>query len=78
MDEYGLSRDELYDLLMSYDIYSRKYFYPISNECDMYKDNRGETPIAKEISTRVLTLPFYPDLEEENVRKICKIIRERR
>ena len=78
MDEYGLSRDELHELLINHNIYSRKYFYPISNEFDVYKDCRGETPIAKDLSNRVLTLPFYPDLEEENVRKICKIIKEKK
>ena len=77
LNEYGLTRNELFELLKQYDIYSRKYFYPISNEFECYKDCRGLTPIAKDISERVITLPLYPNLGEENVRKICKIIERR-
>ncbi|MBO4246025.1 MAG: DegT/DnrJ/EryC1/StrS family aminotransferase [Bacilli bacterium] len=72
---YGLTRDELYDLLTTYNIFARKYFYPISNQFPIYSDCVGETPIAKGISERVLTLPLYPDLDNENVIKICKIIK---
>ena len=77
-DEYGLTRNELYDLLAKNDIYARKYFYPISNELDCYKDCRGETPIAKDISERVLTLPMYADLSLDDVNRICNIIKNKR
>ena len=76
-DEYGLSRDDLYELLKKHDIYARKYFYPISNEVDCYKECKGDTPIAKNISERVLTLPLYADLSVESVEKICGIIKKR-
>lgn len=78
LDEYGLSRDELYDLLEESDICTRKYFYPISNQLDMYKDCKGDTPIAKDIANRVLTLPLYPDLDIMIVEKICKIINDKK
>ena len=77
-DGYGLSRNELYDLLKSHNIYARKYFYPISNEYECYSDCKGETPIAKDISNRVLTLPLYADLELDDVNRICEIIRRRK
>ena len=78
LDEYGLTRDELYKLLAEHDIGARKYFYPISNELDIYKNCVGRTPIAKDISERILTLPMYANLEMENVEKICNIIKEGR
>lgn len=77
-DAYGKSRNELFEILKSHNIYSRKYFYPISNEFTCYKNCKGETPIAKDISERVLALPLYPDLGIKNVEKICNIINERR
>ena len=77
-DEYGLSRNQLYELLKKYDIYSRKYFYPISNDFEMYANCRGETPIARDISEKVLTLPLYPDLSMDSVCKICKIIKNKK
>ena len=74
-DEYNMTRDELYIILQKHDIYSRKYFYPISNELEIYKNCKGLTPIAKDISERVLTLPVYADLALVDVEKICNIIK---
>lgn len=78
LDEYGLTRDELISVLNSYNVYPRKYFYPISNELDLYKDCKGDTPIAKDISSRVMTLPLYADLDIEVVDMICKRIKEKK
>lgn len=77
-DDYGLLRDELYSLLQKYNIYSRKYFYPAINETVCYRDLGYQTPIASDISKRILTLPMYADLELSTVRKICKIIKEKK
>lgn len=77
-DDYGMSRDELFELLKTHNIYARKYFYPISNEIDFYRNCKGNTPIAKDTSKRVLTLPMYADLSIENVDRICKIIKEKK
>lgn len=78
-DGYRLSRDEVHELLRSENIFARKYFYPLTYEFECYKDqfSHVETPIAKYIANRVLTLPLYPDLELEYVDKICNIIKYR-
>lgn len=74
-DGYKYTRDEISEKLASNDIYARKYFYPITNEFDCYKGKFvGNTPIAKEISEKVLTLPMYADLTKEDVNRICDII----
>ncbi|MBE6067113.1 MAG: DegT/DnrJ/EryC1/StrS family aminotransferase [Clostridium lundense] len=75
-DGYKLSRDEVVELLKSKNIYARKYFYPLTSEFECYKDkfDCGQTPIAKYMSDRVLTLPLYADLSLEDVDKICDII----
>ncbi len=78
LDEYELTRNDLFELLESKGIFTRKYFYPISNEIDLYKNCKGETPIAKDISNRVLTLPIYPDLDLKDIERICKIIKEKK
>lgn len=76
--DYGITRDELYELLKSHNIFSRKYFYPATNEIECYKENANKTPIAAEVSRKILTLPLYEDLEPENVKRICKIIKEKK
>lgn len=77
-DDYGLTRDELFELLAREGICARKYFYPISNSLEPYKHYYGETPIAQQLSERVLTLPLYPDLDSENIYRICEIIKKGR
>lgn len=72
---FGKNRDEVAELLGKEGIFARKYFYPITNEFSCYRGKyRGETPIAKEISENVLTLPLYADLTIEDVDRICDII----
>ncbi|MBR1731594.1 MAG: DegT/DnrJ/EryC1/StrS family aminotransferase [Ruminococcus sp.] len=75
-DEFGKTRDEVYDELRDENIFSRKYFYPITSDFDCYKGsfNPLDTPTAYEISKNILCLPLYGSLGEENVDKICKII----
>ncbi len=74
-DGYKYTRDEVAEKLATENIYARKYFYPITNEFNCYKNKFvGYTPIAKEISEKVLTLPMYAGLSEEDINRICNII----
>ena len=66
-------RDYLFEELGNYNVYSKKYFYPPCNEFPAY-DFEHNTPIAKEVSDCILSLPIYVGLELESVEKICKII----
>lgn len=82
-EKYGLNRDELSEILEENDIYPRKYFYPLTSEMECYFDlfpefRQYEVPVAKKIAERVLTLPLYYDLKDEEVEKICSIIRSKR
>lgn len=74
--KFGKSRNEILESLKKQDIFSRKYFYPLTNtfECFHKKYNVGQTPTALHISKRVLTLPLYAELSFEDVDKICDII----
>lgn len=76
-DIAGFSRDDVYNKLMNENIYTRKYFYPITNEFDCYKGRfyAGDTPIALDISKKVLTLPMYADLSVDVVDVICNLIK---
>ena len=76
-DGYKMTRDEVFEKLKGNDIIARKYFYPLTNSFECYKDQYDvdETPVAKYIAERVLTLPLYADLPLEDVDRICKIIK---
>lgn len=78
-DGYKYTRDEICEKLKKHDIIARKYFYPITNAFDCYKDKhdaKAETPVAYDISFKVVTLPLYADLSLDDVDKICDIILE--
>ncbi|WP_051957393.1 DegT/DnrJ/EryC1/StrS family aminotransferase [Bacillus sp. UNC322MFChir4.1] len=74
---YGLDRNQLYERLMSYNVFTRKYFSPLTSDFICYKDqyDSGKTPIAKEIANKVLVLPLYGELQVGDVEKICMIIK---
>ena len=75
-DIFGKSRDDVMEELQKEGIYTRKYFYPLINDYECYKNkyNSKNTPIAKKISDNVLTIPMYADLSLEEVDRICDII----
>lgn len=77
-DNYKYNRDEIFDKLKSENITARKYFYPLVNSFDCYRNfdfyGADKTPVAKYVSDRVLTLPMYADLSLNDVDRICDII----
>lgn len=75
-DEYKYTRDEVCDRLKEYDIIARKYFYPLTNSYECYKGkfDANDTPIALDISKKVVTLPLYADLSLDDVDRICDVI----
>ena len=77
-DGYKKDRNKVFEELGSEGITARKYFYPITNSFECYKDypsaGADKTPIAKYLGERVLTLPLYADLALKDVDRICDII----
>jgi len=73
---FGRTRDEVAETLKQYDIYPRKYFYPIASATPCYRDQYRpeDTPVALRVSERVLTLPMYADLALGDVDDICEIV----
>ena len=75
-DGFSKTRDEVFRLLAEHNIGARKYFYPLINDYDCYRGSyRSEdTPVAKYMADRVLTLPCYASLSLEDVDRICDIL----
>lgn len=76
---YRLNRDELHEKLKEYNVFTRKYFYPL---CSDFKDyahlpttKAEHLPVAKSKAERVLAMPFYGDLDVAAVEKICELIK---
>lgn len=75
-DRFKVTRDQLYNILKSNDIYARKYFYPLVTEARCYQSTycSNDTPVAKKISENILTLPLYTDMTFEDVERVCDVI----
>ena len=77
-EDFGASRDQIYEELLKNGVVSRKYFYPLCSDYPHYKgDPRcGNTviPIATRVVNEVLCLPFHGNMTVENVTKISNII----
>lgn len=75
-DQFGISRDDLASALANEGIFARKYFFPLITDFDCYRESYDSraTPIARDISSRVLTLPLYADLNLSDVDVICDVI----
>jgi dTDP-4-amino-4,6-dideoxygalactose transaminase len=77
--EYGMSRDELYFKLQEYDVFGRRYFYPLISDFPTYKGlpsaSAANLPVAGQVSKEIVCLPMYANLEFEDVEKICKLIK---
>lgn len=71
------NREQIFTALEREGFFARKYFYPLTNEFDCYKDrfDVSKTPLAFEVSRKVLTLPIYADLSLEIVDRICDVMR---
>ncbi len=75
-EEFGMSRDELYDKLRNYNIFTRCYFYPLVCDYACYQSVAVTDPltVGRRVTKQILTLPIYDHLEISDVDKICDII----
>lgn len=62
------------DALALHDINTRRYFFPSLNKLPYHTG--ADCPVSEDISQRVLCLPFYQQLEHDEVRRICRLMRE--
>lgn len=75
-DEFGATRDDVYEALLARDIHARKYFYPLISDYECYRGHfdSSKTPVAQHVAARVLTLPMFADLALDDVDLICDVV----
>lgn len=80
-EQYGMTRDELYEKMKAANIYGRRYFYPLITTFDPYKDYPSAVPenlpVATKIADQVICLPIHHALNEKEVERVLKVIIER-
>jgi len=75
---FGKSRDYVYNRFKEYNIFTRKYFYPLCSDYTCYKhlpsSSPANLPMARKVVDEVLCLPLYGELSVDDVEKICTIM----
>lgn len=72
-EQYGMTRDELYEKMKAANVYGRRYFYPLITAFDPYKDYPSAAPenlpVATKIANQVICLPMHHALSAEDVER---------
>lgn len=73
---FGVSREYVYEELKKYNIFTRRYFYPLISNYPSYRGLpsacRENLPIASKTAEQVLCLPIYGSLDENTVGMIAQ------
>jgi len=75
---FGCSRDAVHRELQQFNIFARKYFYPLCSQYDCYRHlpsaDATNLPNAVRAAQEVLCVPLYGELTEADVDRICDVI----
>lgn len=78
-EQYGMTRDELYEKVKAANVYGRRYFYPLITAFDPYKNypsaSPDNLPVATRIANQVICLPMHHALSEKDVERVIEVIR---
>jgi very-short-patch-repair endonuclease len=79
-EQYGISRDALYEKMKANNVLGRRYFYPLITDFDPYKNipsaNPTNLPVANKIANQVICLPMHHALSAEDVKRVIDCIRK--
>ena len=77
-EQYGMSRDELYEKMKAANVYGRRYFYPLISTLNPYNvypsADPNNLPTATKMADEVLCLPLHHGLSEEDVERVINIL----
>ena len=78
-ENFGITRDQIYEKLKEYNIYTRRYFYPLISQFPTYRGlesaSEKNLPIALKKSEKVLCLPVYSNLTFDETKRIANLIK---
>lgn len=71
-------RDKVYEALKQKNIFSRKYFYPLTSDESCFKNKYMKLDLknARYVSDNILVLPLYEDLSLKKIDEIVDIIKK--
>lgn len=73
-EQYGMTRDELYEKMRSHNVLGRRYFYPLISTFSTYKGLDSARPEnllnAHKMADSVICLPMHHDLSDEDINRV--------
>lgn len=78
-EQYGITRDQLYEKLKAANILGRRYFYPLISEFEPYRHlpsaKKENLPVAHRLADTVLCLPMHHELTPSDLTRIISNIK---
>ena len=79
-EQYGMTRDELYEKMKTENVYGRRYFYPLITAFEPYRDYPSAAAsnllVATKIADQVICLPMHHALRNEDVERVINCIKK--
>lgn len=75
-DDFPFSRDEVHHELLKENIMARKYFYPLLTDLSIFKMYKKSLPNAEYIASRIICLPIYPGLSENDLGRVINVVED--
>jgi len=76
---FGCSRDFIYEKFKEYNVFTRKYFFPLCSDYPCYRylpsAARSNLPVAQKISKEILCMPLYGKLTIDDIEQICSMLK---
>lgn len=73
---FGKTRDATYELMKEFNLFPRRYFYPLVCDFGCYQHlPRGELKVANKVANGVICLPIHTQMSEDDVEHVADIIR---
>ncbi|MCQ2340686.1 MAG: DegT/DnrJ/EryC1/StrS family aminotransferase [Paludibacteraceae bacterium] len=77
-EDFGMTRDELYEHMKSQGVMGRRYFYPLISDFNPYSQYESaklnNLPEAIKLAKQVICLPMHPYLSEKDVKHVLDSI----
>jgi perosamine synthetase len=75
----GIDREEVMQYLNQEGVQCKPYFTPIHLQpfyVDMFGYKKGDFPITEDVSSRTIALPFFTNLQEEQIDYVVQKLKE--
>lgn len=77
-EDFGISRDALYEKMKAQGVMGRRYFYPLISNFEPYSHyesaKAANLPIATRLAEQVICLPMHPYLTVEDINRVLNTI----